>query len=181
MSIQTLIRKLATIGQSNWYWAGLLLLGILQEAIALYYQYVLHKPPCVLCVHVRIWVMAMVLVAIAALLIRKRTLRNIPQVLSAVIMLGLLDRSWQLLGVERGFILGSCSMDPGLPAWFALDKWFPFMFEVRDMCGYTPELLFGVTMAEALLALSSILLLLSLILAISGITVALKQGPDPDA
>lgn len=179
MSFQTLIRKLAAIGQSNWYWAGLLLLGILQEAIALYYQYFLHKLPCVLCIHVRIWVMGMVLVAIMALLIRKRALRNIPQVLTALIMIGLLDRSWQLLGVERGFILGSCSMDPGLPSWFALDKWIPFMFEVQDMCGYTPQLLFGITMAEALLVLSATLFLINSILAASGIAVTLQTNTGP--
>ena len=175
MSFQSLINKLAMTGQSNWYWAGLLLLGIMQEVIALYYQYVLHKLPCVLCIHVRIWVMAMILVAILGLSIRKKTLRNVAQVFIALISLGLLDRSWQLLGVERGFILGSCSMDPGLPSWFALDKWFPFMFEVQDMCGYTPVLLFGITMAEALLVLSAVLLLLSSILAVSGVAVTLKS------
>lgn len=179
MSFKKLINTLATIGQSNLYWAGLMLLGILQEAIALYYQYVLHKLPCVLCIHVRIWVMGMILVAILALFIRKRALRNIPQVLNALIMLGLLERSWQLLGVERGFILGSCSMESGLPAWFALDKWFPFMFQVQDMCGYTPRLLFGITMAEALLALSATLLLLSTILVAAGITVTLKPKSGP--
>ena len=162
------------IGQSNWYWAGLLLLGILQEGIALYYQYVLHKLPCVLCIHVRIWVMGMILVAILALVIRKRAIRIIPQVLIALVSVGLLERSWQLLGVERGFILGSCSMDPGLPAWFVLDKWVPFMFEVQDMCGYTPELPFGITMAEALFALYATLLLFSLILVVSGIVASLS-------
>jgi disulfide bond formation protein DsbB len=79
----------------------------------------------------------------------------------ALLMGGMLERSWQLLGTERGWIFGSCNMDAGLPAWFALDRWFPAVFEVKDACGYTPELLFGVTMAEALLLFSLTLTLLA--------------------
>ena len=75
------------------------------------------------------------------------------------LMIGLLERSYQLLGVERGFIMGDCSMNSGLPAWFALDKWLPSVFKVWEPCGYTPEILFGVTMAEALMFISILLIL----------------------
>jgi len=48
------------------YWAALVLVGIAMEAAALYYQYVLDEWPCVLCIHVRIWVMAFILLGIVA-------------------------------------------------------------------------------------------------------------------
>lgn len=47
--------------------------------------------------------------------------------------------------------MGSCSFDLGLPSWLALDKWMPLIFKVQTTCGYTPELAFGVSMAEVLL------------------------------
>jgi disulfide bond formation protein DsbB len=53
-------------------------------------------------------------------------------------------------------------MDLGLPSWLALDSWFPAVFQVQTTCGYTPELLFGISMAEALIVFSPLFLLLTL-------------------
>ena len=138
------------------------------EALALTYQYVLEYQPCVLCIHVRIWVMGLMLLALIGLSMRNnRILRTAAHALTVVVMVGLLERSWMLLGTERGFVEGSCDFDLGMPAWFALDTWFPAMFKVWEACGYTPELLFGITMAEALLAISAALLLATITLTIA--------------
>ncbi|HEY9052592.1 MAG TPA: disulfide bond formation protein B, partial [Gammaproteobacteria bacterium] len=51
--------------------------------------------------------------------------------------------------------------------WFAIDKWFPQVFGVWTSCGYTPELLFGITMAEGLLIISMVLALISLMIALA--------------
>jgi disulfide bond formation protein DsbB len=45
-------------------------------------------------------------------------------------------------------------MKLGFPDWIALDKWLPSVFEPWEPCGYTPELLFGITMAEGLIVVS---------------------------
>jgi len=66
--------------------------------------------------------------------------------------IALIERSWELLGTERGFIMGSCSFDLGLPNWLAVDQWLPFLFKVETTCGYTPEIALGFSMAEVLLA-----------------------------
>jgi len=95
--------------------------------------------------------------------------------LVTLIMLGMLDRSWLLLGVERGTIFGSCDMDLGLPWWLAVDKWAPFIFEVKTACGYTPELFLGITMAEALLVFSALMLLLSSIMLVAVLLAYKKQ------
>ena len=81
----------------------------------------------------------------------------------------MLERSYQLLGTERGFIMGECSMDTGFPSWFAIDKWLPSLFEPLITCGYTPEVAFGITMAEALLVMSAGLVLLALVMIIAAI------------
>jgi disulfide bond formation protein DsbB len=77
-------------------------------------------------------------------------------------MIGFVERSWQTLAIERGWIFGDCNMDAGLPHWFQLDQWFPLVFEVKVACGYTPFMLFNISMAEILMVISALLLGLSL-------------------
>jgi protein dithiol:quinone oxidoreductase len=131
------------------------------EGVALYFQHVKGLGPCVLCIQTRIWVLAIILLALLGL--RLRTLRwpgaIIAHLLMTGLFVGLLDRSWLLFGTERGFVFADCNFNLGLPSWLSLQDWFPAMFMVQEACGYTPELLFGITMAEALLALSSMLVL----------------------
>ena len=152
---------------NKYYWLAIAVLCVLLESAALFYQYVLNYGPCVLCIHVRIIVLGMFLVSIIALYLHhlRHTLLG-ANIAMTVLLTVLLERSYMLLGIERGFIQGSCSFDSGLPAWFSIDKWFPFMFEIWESCGYTPVLLFGITMAEALLVMSVILLLISLIMTV---------------
>lgn len=157
-----LVAQLTRIGGSGWYWLGLLLLALAMEGVALFYQYRLDYGPCVLCIHVRIWLLGLFAAAGVALWLRRyRYATGALHGLVALLMAGMLERSWQLLGTERGWTFGSCNLNAGLPDWFALDRWFPLVFEVKEACGYTPELLFGITMAEALLAFSAMMVLLA--------------------
>ena len=149
------------------YWWLLILCGIGFEAVALFYQYVLEYGPCPLCIHTRILVIAFVLIAILALLLRSGWASRVFHLLTVATMLGLSERAYVLLGTERGFVLTECGVDSGLPAWFALDQWFPFMFEVKESCGYTPQMLFGISMAEALIVVFPLMLLLSLLMLIA--------------
>jgi disulfide bond formation protein DsbB len=156
-------RKLAVIGKSAWYWLMLVLLGMGFESVALFYQHVLDELPCVMCIHVRILMLALILVSLAALFIRRfQWLNATAHLLTVLVAVLLLERSYQLLGTERGFTFGDCGMDLGLPSWLALDSWFPAVFQVQTSCGYTPELLFGISMAEALIVFSPLFLLLTL-------------------
>ncbi len=127
------------------------------EAIALYYQYQLNEPPCVVCIHVRILVASLILLLGAGYLIRPFLFARVMVLMALLVNSGILiERSLELLGTERGLIIGSCSFNLGLPTWLALDQWFPFIFKVHTSCGYTPELLFGMTMAEGLLVVFSL-------------------------
>ncbi|MBY4676005.1 disulfide bond formation protein B [Marinobacterium arenosum] len=153
---------LNSLSRSSGYWLLLILLVLAMEGIALFYQYVLDYGPCVLCVQIRIWLLALGLVGVLALLLKgSRGGRLFSHLASTVVAVGLLERSWNTLAVERGWLEGACDMDVGLPDWFALDRWLPALFEPWEPCGYTPELLFGITMAEGLILFSATLLLVS--------------------
>ncbi len=169
-----MFNRLFHIAESRWYWLALLALGLSLEGVALFYQYALQEPPCILCIHVRIWVAGFILLATLALLVRNAWFIFSTHVLVTIVMAGLLERSYQLLGTERGFVFGSCDMNLGMPAWFQLDVWFPTLFKVWEACGYTPELVFGITMAEALIVLSAILVTMSLIMTMASLASLIK-------
>lgn len=163
--MKKLLSLLQCTAASRWYWLGLLVFALAMEGVALYYQYALDYGPCVHCIHVRLWLLAMMALALPALWLRKVGWINaLLHAGVAGLMVGMLLTSQQLLGTERGTIFGSCNFDAGLPSWLALDKWFPAIFGVKEACGYTPELLFHVTMAEALVALSYALIALALLM-----------------
>lgn len=71
------------------------------------------------------------------------------------------ERSYQLLGTERGWIMGECAMTSGLPEWLALERWFPWLFEIHEPCGYTPYIIANLSMAEILIVLSAVFSLVS--------------------
>jgi disulfide bond formation protein DsbB len=142
------VKQLISISHSRWYWLMYIAGGISMLAVALYHQYALNEPPCVLCIHTRLWVLLFVIVAIIGFFSRKtRVMNSFAHVSLAMIAAGLMYTSYQLLGTERGFFLGACNFDLGLPAWLAIEQWMPWLFRVETTCGYTPEVAFGVTMA----------------------------------
>ncbi len=172
-----MLNKLITAVRRPWFWLGLLVLALASEAVALYYQYGLDFGPCVECIRIRIWLLGMALVAGLGLWLRRVPLANaLLYAVNTGLAYGMLHTSQILLGTERHTIFGSCGMNLGLPTWFALDQWFPTVFEVWESCGETPELLFGITMAEGLTALSWGLLLLSATLLLLQLTGIVKKA-----
>ena len=160
-----MLESIRQFSQNNLYWVLLIALGLSLEAAALYYQYILDEWPCVLCIHIRVWISGFIVLAVLALLVgSNRWLNRGLHLVNTGIMAGFVERSWQTLAVERGWVFGDCDMESGLPSWFALDKWFPAIFEVKTSCGYTPLILFNITMAEILMVISGSLLGASLVL-----------------
>jgi disulfide bond formation protein DsbB len=160
-----MLNFLKRVAHSRWYWGSLLVIGLSMLSVALGYQYILKEPPCVLCIHVRLWVSLLVLFAALGLFINQsQKLNSMLHLFMLMIGVGLAERSYQLLGTERGFIFGDCVFDLGFPGWFSIDQWIPALYGVETSCGYTPVLLFGITMAEALMAMSALFVLVSLVL-----------------
>jgi disulfide bond formation protein DsbB len=158
----TLVKQLKNIAHSRWYWLVYIGGGISLIAIALYFQYARDELPCVMCIQIRLWFSLLIIVSFIGLLARSiKAINTLVQVSIVFIAVGLVERSYKLLGTERGFWDGHCGFDIGLPTWFAIDKWLPWVFRVETTCSYTPEILFGITMAETLIVMSVALLLVS--------------------
>lgn len=160
-----MLNSLAIIARSRVYWALVLLACLMMEGVALYYQYVLDYGPCVLCVQVRAWIAALALIALMVL-IGGGSLALPGHLISLGLTLGLVRSSYLTLGIEQGTIIDACSMDPHFPSWLPLHQWLPTLFEPWEPCGYTPMLAFNVSMAEALMVISLLWMLVSLILLI---------------
>lgn len=162
MKTRPVLQRLA---HSRWYWFVLMTAGLSMLAVALGYQYLFKEQPCVLCIHVRLWISLIVLFAAAGLWLYKSAILNsILHLFMLLTAVGLAERSYQLLGVERRFIFGDCSFDLGLPTWFAIDQWLPALYRAETACGYTPVLFFGITMAEALMVISVLFIIVSLVM-----------------
>ena len=148
--------SLTNLLQSRWYWAMVAAFGFMLLAVALYYQYALGDEPCQVCVHARLWVVAFSLIALIMLMAPQsaalRALGNLGVLIAGA---GLFERARYLYRLENGIGDGSCQFQLGMPDWFAVDRWIPWLFEVRNLCSFTPEMLFGLSMAETLMALGA--------------------------
>ncbi len=161
--LMNLFNQIKKISASRGYWLLYIVGSLSLLAAALFFQFVHEEQPCLMCIQVRLLISLLILVSIAGLLFRNNRVMNIVTHLSAVLVFaGLSERSYMLLGTERGFVFADCGFSLGLPSWFAIEEWLPWLYRVETSCGYTPEVIFGITMAEALMVLSVLFLLFSL-------------------
>ena len=143
-------------------WWAMLILGSGMFAAALYWQYALGEDPCQVCIHARLWVVAIALIgALMLVLPSNRGTGFGGLVLLLVSSMGLGERSYYLYEIENFRGDGSCQFTLGMPDWFAVDRWFPALFEVRNICSYTPEIAFGISMAEALVVIAVLIAAIS--------------------
>ena len=142
--------------QSRWYWLILALFGITLLGVALYYQYALGDEPCQVCIHARLWVVTFTLVALIVLVTSQTSLQRVVGNVGVLIAgAGLFERARYLYWLENGIGDGSCQFQLGMPDWFAVDRWMPWLFEVRNLCSFSPEMLFGLSMAETLMGVGA--------------------------
>ena len=165
----SLATLLATLPGSRLYWGTISLFGAAMLGVALYYQYALGEEPCQVCIQARLWVVAIALVAVLIAIYPRLTLLQLTgHLLLIASSVGLGDRAWTLYLLENGRGDGSCEFQLGMPEWFAVDRWFPDLFEVRNLCSYTPDILWGISMAEGLLCVAAGLLCLSMLTLLGG-------------
>lgn len=143
-------------------WLALLSTSVGLEIAALYFQYVLDYGPCILCVQIRAVLFLVILLAAVALLLPAA--RKLTSVLLIPCTLTFAWFCYQVLGIERGWFEGSCTFEPAFPAWIPLHEWLPSVFEPWELCGYTPEILLGITMAETLVGFAGLFLLMNIFL-----------------
>jgi disulfide bond formation protein DsbB len=146
------VSSLTNLLQARWYWAVVAALGFMLLAVALYYQYALGDEPCQVCIHARLWVVAFTLIALIVLVMPQTSLVRVAGNVGVIIAgAGLFERARYLYRLENGIGDGSCQFQLGMPDWFAVDRWMPWLFEVRNLCSFTPEMLLGLSMAETLM------------------------------
>ena len=142
----------------------MLTLGGGMFAAALYWQYALGEDPCQVCIQARLWVVAIAVIGALMLILPDTTGTRLGGLtLLFISSMGLGERSYYLYEIENFRGDGSCQFTLGMPNWFAVDRWFPALFEVRSICSYTPEIALGVSMAEALLLISLLLVMVCVV------------------
>ncbi|VAW51786.1 hypothetical protein MNBD_GAMMA05-76 [hydrothermal vent metagenome] len=166
--LKKLIKSLTHLPETRCYWLVYCAIGVVLLVTALVFQHILEELPCVVCIQIRLWITLLILLAVAGMLVRVNRWVNVVNVSVLLVALGMVERSYLLLGTERGFVFADCGFDLGLPAWFAIEENLPWLYRVETSCGYTPELLFGITMAEALMILSVVFLIISFSVTILG-------------
>lgn len=166
-----MLERFARWNQSAGFWIALIVLCLALEGAALFYQYVLYYDPCVLCVHIRAWILGLMLAGVAGLLLRKTRIGLIIANLAALVFsLGFIERAYQTLGTEMGFVSGACSMNPNFPSFLPLHQWLPSVFEPLTSCGYTPWVIPQVlSMAQSLMVVSVLLGIVMLLMLISSL------------
>ena len=142
------------------FWAVLLIVCVAMMAVALFYQYWLGYEPCVLCVHIRAWVIALGLISAAALIIPSAGFRVVSLLASIGVIGMFIENVTDLWLIETGRKMGSCSWSAGFPDYLPLNEWAPFLFEIGGICGQSPDMLFGITMAESLLGVTLFLVMM---------------------
>ncbi len=143
--------NLAKYPLSRTYWLCQMLIAAAVLGVALYYQYVLGEEPCQICVHVRLWVVALFILGALGMALPQQLIRIALILLTLGATAGMGERSYVLYQLEQGVGNSSCEFQLGMPSWFAVDQWFPAIFEVRNLCSFTPAMPWGLTMAESLL------------------------------
>lgn len=157
--------------KGNGLWWAVFVTGSGLMAAALYWQYVVGDDPCQVCIQARLWAVSMGLVGALMLSIPDTLLTRLSGLaLTFMTSAGMGERAYYLYEIENFRGDGSCEFTLGMPPWFAVDRWFPALFEVRNICSYTPEIAFGISMAEALIGIACVVCGLVLL----GLGLALK-------
>ena len=145
-------------------WWAIFALGSSLLVAALYWQYVLGDDPCQVCIQARLWAVSIGLVGAFMLMLPDTLLYRLAGfALTLLTGAGMGERAFYLYEIENFRGDGSCEFTLGMPSWFAVDQWFPALFEVRNICSYTPEIAFGVSMAEALIGIAAAVCMLALL------------------
>ncbi|TKB54255.1 disulfide bond formation protein DsbB [Ferrimonas aestuarii] len=148
-------------------WLILALGAFSLEIMALIFQYGMDLKPCVYCIYVRLAFFALMLVAlIVAIAPEKNWLRKLGFLGWSATSLWALSLNLTLHAkqIEPPSLFGStCDAIPNFPSWAPLHEWLPGVFMPTGDCGDSPWSWLGLSMAQWLVGVSSLLLLIAAI------------------
>ncbi|GIU45121.1 disulfide bond formation protein B [Shewanella sairae] len=131
-------------------WLILMFSAVALELAALFFQYVMHLSPCVMCIYQRVAVFGLLFAGLIGVIgHRSRIARG-----AAVAIWGL-SAIWGLkLAIELVDMqtnpspFATCSYLPEFPSWLQLHEWLPSVFMPTGMCTDIPWEFMGVTMGQ---------------------------------
>lgn len=152
MNVRSAFDWLADLPTRRWAWLALAASGLALEGCALYFQYVLHLNPCVLCIYIRLASLGLVAAGLLGAIAPGR---------AAVRLLGFaawgvsaaqgLSLSRELIAVQAADPYSfevSCSFMPRFPAWMPLHEWFPAFLMPTGSCTDDVWSWLGLSMAQ---------------------------------
>jgi len=139
----------------------LLITALGLELAALYFQYVLHLEPCVLCVYERTSVALIMLAGVVGFINPKLLLlRLCGYLLWASGVIWGLYLSIKHSGIQMGLIQdASCEFVANYPSWIQLDRWLPGLFNPTGYCEDIQQQFLGLSMPQSMVLVNVILLL----------------------
>lgn len=172
----SLLSSLLKLERHFGLWLFIFILTSASMGVALFYQYAMAWDPCVICIHIRVYMLGLMALSLLMIFLsRFKFIRLLGFIAQSALAIPLFLTCRELYRIEVGLQQAGCMFNAGLPAWFDLEVWLPSIFEVRSACGDSPVLLFDITMAEALYVGSAIAMLGAVLLSLLSIFSLLKQ------
>ncbi|WP_019674578.1 disulfide bond formation protein DsbB [Arsukibacterium perlucidum] len=146
-----MLATIKKISRHRLSWFLLIVSALALLACGLYFQYVLNLQPCIKCIYIRA---AFAGVLLAGLIGVMAPQQSSIRVLAIALWLSCaaigLYHAVELVNIEQTLAAGgfsSCALFADFPAWLALDKWLPGVFEVTGSCGAVDWQFLGLSMA----------------------------------
>lgn len=153
--VNIMIKKIGNWAEHWSFWLLVCLTVLGMEATALFYQYVLEEMPCKLCVHVRAYLVLLLISGVFGIFWNKKERKchllgqAVAYLVGMIGVAGAWHSASQAVKIETS-LFATCSFDAGFPSWLALDKWMPWMFEPKALCGKGPDFFGIMSLNEAL-------------------------------
>lgn len=146
-----MLATIKKISRHRLSWFLLLLSALALLASGLYFQYGLNLQPCIKCIYIRAAFAGVLLAGLLGLLAPKQSIMRLLAIALWLISAGTgLYHAVELVNIEQTLAAGgfsSCALFAEFPAWLALDKWLPAVFEVTGSCGGVDWQFLGLSMA----------------------------------
>lgn len=163
--------------QSRFSWLLLALTAIGLEGTALYFQYGMELMPCVMCVYQRIAVLGILVAALIGASAPKMALMRMA---GSFLWLYSAYRGIELAWEHTQLILNpspfaTCDFFVTLPSWFALQDWFPAVFQATGDCSVSQWQFLTLEMPQWMLIIFSAYFIVGLLVLMSQITSSFKS------
>ncbi|MDD4863119.1 MAG: disulfide bond formation protein DsbB [Alishewanella agri] len=175
-----MLKTLKSLSLQRWPWLLLALTALTMELTGLYFQYGLNYQPCIKCIYIRVAFAGILLAALLALLAPRSRLVRLSALALWLASAGYgFWQAQELVSIEQTLASGgftTCALFADFPAWLALDKWLPTVFEVTGTCGGVDWQFAGLTMAGWSRLIMSAYSLVAILIIISQLT-TLSRNP----